>query len=168
MHWEDNPSQFEQDIAYEYCVHRPLYRPNVTYVKVGLKWLLFTVGVVAVIRGCQFILGLETVKNWFFGVWPGLESVWQAITSLKLLLIVLVVAWLFALRWFLIDCVKLYQHYASEEVRRRCIMMPTCSEFAILSLRRYGLIGGLVLTYIRVFKRCRGNIYRIEYPSLKH
>jgi len=67
-------------------------------------------------------------------------------------------------KFFLIGMVKLYQRYATEDVRRRCLFKPTCSEYAIMSLQKYGMIIGLYKTYIRVFKKCRGNIYRIDYP----
>ena len=168
MRWEDNPSQFIQDIAKAYCERRPLYRPDVTYFKVGLKWFVFTLVVLGVTKGMQMVLGMEGVKGYLLGVLPQTATMLQAVTSVWVLLAVLLVVWLLALRWFLIDCIKLYQHYASDEVRGRCIMMPRCSEFAILALRKYGFVLGLYLTYLRIFKRCKGNIYRIEYPSLKH
>ena len=64
----------------------------------------------------------------------------------------------------LIGIVKVYQHYAPEEVRRRCICKPTCSEYTILALQKYGVIIGLYKAYIRIVKKCRGSIYRIDYP----
>lgn len=64
----------------------------------------------------------------------------------------------------LIGTIRLYQHYAPEEIRRRCLFKPTCSEYAILALQKYGIIIGLFKTYVRLFKKCRGNIYRIDYP----
>jgi putative component of membrane protein insertase Oxa1/YidC/SpoIIIJ protein YidD len=42
--------------------------------------------------------------------------------------------------------------------------MPTCSEYAILALRKYGVIVGLYRIYIRLAKTCRGNVYRTDYP----
>ena len=35
---------------------------------------------------------------------------------------------------------------------------------AILAIEKYGVIIGLIKAYIRLFKKCRGNIYRIDYP----
>lgn len=168
MRLEDNPSQFIQDIAKSYCERRPLYRPDVTYFKVGLKWFVFTLVVLCITKGVQMAIGMESVRKYLLGIWPQSATTLQALTHVWVLLVALLLAWLLALRWFLIDCIQLYQHYASDEVRGRCIMMPRCSEFAILALRKYGLAVGLYLTYLRIFKRCKGNIYRIEYPSLKH
>ena len=168
MRWEENPPQHIQDLARAYCERRPLYRPNVTYFKVGLKWLVFTFVVLAIARSAQWILKTETVKGCLLRAWPQLATLLPLLTQWWALLAGVLLAWVAALRWFLIDCIKLYQRYASDEVRERCIMMPRCSEFAILALRKYRLVIGLYLTYLRIFKRCKGNIYRIEYPSLKH
>lgn len=170
MRWEDNPSQFIQDIAQAYCERRPLYRPEITYLQVIVKWLAYFLVVFGVTRGMLFVLDLESVKGCLLSVWPSLATVLHYLAShvVWVVLAALLLAWLLAMRWILIDCVKLYQHYASDEVRGRCVLMPRCSEFAILALRKYGLVIGLYLTYLRVFKRCKGNIYRIEYPSLNH
>lgn len=166
MRWEDNPSQFIQDIAYAYCEHRPLYRPEVTYLKIGLKWVGFTTIIFCVTKSVQFVLGLNYINEFLLSIWS--QSIQNILISNNILLAVILISWVIAMRWFLIDCVKIYQHYASDEIRGRCILMPRCSDFAILALRKYGLVLGLYLTYLRIFKRCRGNIYRIEYPSLKH
>ncbi|KAA5217934.1 membrane protein insertion efficiency factor YidD [Bacteroides finegoldii] len=64
----------------------------------------------------------------------------------------------------LIGIVKLYQRYAPEETRRKCLYKPTCSEYAILALKKYGLVKGLYKIYIRLFKTCRGIEYGIDYP----
>lgn len=168
MRWEDNPPQHIQDIARAYCERRPLHRPDVTYFKVGLKWLAFTLVVLGIARSAQWVLQSESFKGCILCAWPQIAAVLPLLMRWWALLAAVLLAWAAALRWFLIDCIKLYQHYASDDVRGRCIMMPRCSEFAILALRKYGLVIGLYLTYLRVFKRCKGNIYRIEYPSLKH
>lgn len=63
-----------------------------------------------------------------------------------------------------ISAVHLYQHYAPEHVRRRCLCKPTCSEYAILAVQKYGVLWGGYKTYRRLFKRCRGSIYRMDEP----
>jgi len=64
----------------------------------------------------------------------------------------------------LIGAIRLYQRYAPEEVRRRCLFMPTCSEYAILSLKKHGVLIGMRMTVDRLWHRCRGDIYRMDYP----
>lgn len=55
----------------------------------------------------------------------------------------------FTLIWF----VRLYQFYAKSETRLRCCMTPSCSEYAVLALKKYGAIFGTVKT-IRRLLRC--------------
>ena len=52
--------------------------------------------------------------------------------------------------------ILLYQRYAPEHVRRRCAMPPTCSEYALLAIRRHGLLRGMRMTYGRLRHRCDG------------
>ena len=75
---------------------------------------------------------------------------------------------LFAAKWFFIPtlslfvltsrctciwCVRLYQRYAKPQVRMRCCMTPSCSEYAILAFKKYGTIIGGIKTIGRL-KRC--------------
>jgi putative component of membrane protein insertase Oxa1/YidC/SpoIIIJ protein YidD len=68
------------------------------------------------------------------------------------------------LRRALIGAIRLYQRYAPEDVRRRCLFKPTCSEYGILAMEKYGVVIGLIKLYDRLVLRCRGNIYRIDDP----
>jgi len=146
--------QIEEDIAYQYSKKRPLYRPNTSYVKVGLKWFGILL-LILLVSLTLSILGGYVINN-------NIEK-----PNCFVVLGISLVLCLFVLRWFLIDCVKLYQRYAPEEVRRRCSLMPTCSEYAIMCFRKYGALIGLYLTAVRLYKRCDGN-FRIEYPSFKY
>ena len=144
------PTPYEQDLAYAYST-RKLHRPSLNYWQFTLKWLgvlIIEIGIVVftIWLSHRFAFTLKVNTYLFSGI---------------------IILMLFVLRWLLIDCVKLYQHYAPEEVRHRCHMMPSCSDYAIISLKKYGLLMGVILTFIRLQKRCNGT-YRIEYPSLKH
>ena len=44
------------------------------------------------------------------------------------------------LRFLGVKIVKCYQHYAKEETRRRCLCVPSCSEYAILCFKKYELV----------------------------
>ena len=146
------PSQFEQDVAYAYSMRPIIFRPKLTCWNFIVKWLYIELFIAFV------ALIVAIVINYFL----------TKVVAISTCILTLEVAFdLILLRWLLIDVIKLYQHYAPEDVRRRCHMMPSCSEYAIISLRRYGLIIGIMLSSIRLFKRCDCT-YRIEYPSLKH
>jgi putative component of membrane protein insertase Oxa1/YidC/SpoIIIJ protein YidD len=64
----------------------------------------------------------------------------------------------------IIGLVRLYQRYAPERIRRKCIFKPTCSEYMILALEKYGLIKGLYKGMYRMFFKCKGFYYSVDYP----
>ncbi len=59
--------------------------------------------------------------------------------------------------------VRIYQRYAPDRVRNKCRYEPSCSEYAILAIRKYGLIRGVGKS-IKRLKRCNINGGGIEYP----
>jgi len=161
---EEMPSQFEQDISEAYVCNRQISRPDLNIwkaIKNVLIIMLLTLMLALILNYIFKLFGLFTYlpidiqkfqndnpKLFLFLFTAGLE----------------LLAFLLFLRKFLIGIVELYQHYASEDVRRRCLFKPTCSEYTILALKKFGVIIGLYKAYIRIFKKCRGNIYRIDYP----
>lgn len=67
-------------------------------------------------------------------------------------------------RFLAIKAVECYQHYATEEKRRRCKCVPSCSEYAILCLKKYELIFALLKIRKRLFVTCQGFEYIIDPP----
>ena len=63
-----------------------------------------------------------------------------------------------------IGLVECYQHYAPEERRRRCLCMPTCSEYALLVLKKDFLPIALCKIRKRLFKTCRDGNYQKDFP----
>lgn len=66
-----------------------------------------------------------------------------------------------------IICIKLiecYQHYAKEETRRRCVCVPSCSEYAIAVLKKYNTFRALKKIRRRLFKTCGGFGYIQDDP----
>ena len=51
---------------------------------------------------------------------------------------------LMSLKRIFIFFVMLYQAKASDEIRLRCVFAPSCSEYMILSLKKYGATIGLI------------------------
>jgi uncharacterized protein len=60
--------------------------------------------------------------------------------------------------------IKIYQKYFSR-FTGKCRFHPTCSSYAILALKKYGLITGVKLSFNRLL-RCKPNNYEscIDYP----
>ena len=45
-----------------------------------------------------------------------------------------------ALIWF----IHVYQHYAPDEIRLKCVFEPSCSEYMILAVQKYGVMKGVI------------------------
>lgn len=158
------PSEEEQMIAEEYVLNKPMLRPD-TDAKKAIKYALVYIVVSA-------ILGF--IAYYLFGTLGVFSYLPEGITEFRaehpvwfnilFFLIIYFITALICAKSAAIGCIRMYQHYAPEDMRRRCLFKPTCSEYAILAIQKYGLIIGLIKAYIRLFHKCRGNIYRIDYP----
>lgn len=158
------PSQEEQMIAEQYVLERELERPD-TDVKKAVK---YTCGFAVI--SVAFAVATFHLFQWLgiFALFPDpliqLQTKHPTLFGFLFGILIVAILGLLALKSAIIGAVRLYQHYAPEEIRRRCLFKPTCSEYTILALKKYGLIIGLIKSYIRVVYKCRGNIYRIDYP----
>lgn len=115
-----------------------LYRPKISYWKAGL-YVLF-----------HFIVAffISTVWVWFeYGnIYSLLENIGMKISIVVFLLFMITLR--FSLIWF----VRVYQHYAKSETRLRCCMIPSCSEYAILALKKYGALWGGIKIWRRLHR----------------
>jgi putative component of membrane protein insertase Oxa1/YidC/SpoIIIJ protein YidD len=131
----------------DYCLNHSLNRPDTDF-KTGLKWFV----------------GLELLTITFtFGVEFLFGEFGFSVSFYPLYSLISVIVFCFALKKVCIVTIEIYQHYASEEVRRRCTLMPSCSEYALLALHKYNVIKALCKIIIRLGNRCNG-IYKIDYP----
>lgn len=60
---------------------------------------------------------------------------------------------IFLRRFLLTGLIRLYQHFAPDRIRNRCMFEPSCSEYMLQAVRKYGAFRGLVRG-IRRLKRC--------------
>ena len=67
------------------------------------------------------------------------------------------------LKHILIFLVRCYQRFAPREIRDRCLFTPTCSEFMILSIQKYGVLKGVAKGIDRL-KRCHYPNGGEDYP----
>lgn len=158
------PSPDEQKTVIWYVLERPLVRPNTSYKKAILYITLF----VLVNLGATILL-------YYLFRWLGISSFLPQVIDrfyrehhtvfiILLTLFQFSISGVIALKPALIGAIRLYQRYAPERIRRKCLFKPTCSEYAILAIKKYGVIRGLYKSYIRLFKKCRGRTYRIDEP----
>ena len=132
-----------EQTARDYCNNHTLQRPKVS--------LVFILSMIILIE--SFVIGCSVLVS----QWIGLNLfVCVEATNTVLLLI-------FA-RNICKNAIKMYQRYASEETRRKCHCMPSCSEYALLALDKYVWPKALWLIYRRLTHTCCLPGYKIDYP----
>ena len=129
-----------------YQEKRILVRPKTTKLSVVVHVFLFF-GVITGVAVLLFVVSQLVL--------------WIKITAFILCLIGLSESYC---RIIAVKVVECYQHYAKEETRRRCKCIPSCSEYAILCLRKYELIYALIRIRKRLFITCKGFDYIVDNP----
>ena len=72
------------------------------------------------------------------------------------------------LRFCLLGVVKCYQRYAKSDTRKRCKCIPSCSEYAIICLKKvFPLPYALLKIRKRLYVTCNGEEYKIDFPLKK-
>lgn len=80
------------------------------------------------------------------------------VTSISLLLFLLL-----NLKKIFICIIQIYQHYAPTSIRMKCRFEPSCSQYMILSIEKYGAIKGLRIG-IKRLRRCKVGNGGYDYP----
>jgi putative alpha-hemolysin len=131
-----------------------LYRPKINFVKATLV----VIGTVIATLGVSFLVALLLRKAGLFRF----ENKSQSQAFLSVYWIAQLLVLVLTLRYIMIWFIRVYQRYAKSETRLRCCYTPSCSEYAILALKKYGaLIGGIKA--VKRLLRC-GPPGGIDYP----
>jgi len=144
---EKPQNKYEQEALINYCINRELERPK-TSIFTAMKYLI-------VLELATLLFAYILAKLFVF--------VGFRYSFILLHFFVSVILIVMFVKGFSILFIELYQHYASEEKRRKCTLKPSCSEYAILALNKYRILKALKMIYIRLFRKCNG-IYNIDYP----
>lgn len=123
---------------------RVLIRPRIRWGRVLLAVLLPALFLVAL--GFLFAR-LHIGWGWSLGVILSLSFLYLAVMAKRAV----------------ICLVQIYQRYAPASVRNKCRFEPSCSQYMILAIRKYGLLKG-VPKGIRRLKRCNINGGGFDFP----
>jgi putative membrane protein insertion efficiency factor len=122
-----------------------LFRPKISYTRaalwvVGFVLFCFLVSYITAAVKLSIIQGSDNsdILTYAAKIYPAV------------LLVFLVTCSRFALIWF----IRLYQRYAKSETRLACCFTPSCSNYTILALKKYGTIIGGIKSINRLF-RCK-------------
>ncbi len=151
----------EHGYVFNYVLNHPLSRPNTTLTKcicyiITFLFLISSLGV-----GLYFLLKNSDCLS------PALSELLDENACLSIFILILIIGgytFLILSPSIIVGLVHLYQHYAKDETRRKCNFKPTCSEYALLAIKKYGVFIALIKIVHRTYFRCRGQICRIDYP----
>ncbi len=121
-----------------------LKRPKIDYPRTLFAVFLFLSGTLflSMVVSCLELFFAKkqaediAVLKTIFQLWPLLTLIFGMVMS----------------RVWLIWLIRVYQHYAKPETRLRCCYTPSCSEYAILAIRKYGTIIGCTKAYKRLLR----------------
>jgi putative component of membrane protein insertase Oxa1/YidC/SpoIIIJ protein YidD len=134
----------ERKLVSDYVIRRELIRPK-TNIFIAFLFVL------SLLFGCFGISAIIRIFN-------------KDISPKIVFIFFFLLAFVVLSKKIIICVVQIYQHYSPELVRRKCICMPTCSEYMILAVKKYGTIRGVYKGIYRILKKCRGTDYKIDYP----
>ena len=147
--------------AERYVLNKKMTRPPISYFSIGIHTFIFLYSVI----GLNFLIfclshfwAVISSKNCSFLTNDNPVASCIDVTMISFFITLLIFS-----KRILIGLVRVYQRYAPETRRRMCLFKPTCSEYAILALNKYGSIRGTIKTIDRL-KRCKGGKYHIDYP----
>ena len=127
----------KQEILKDIIMSRPLIRPKTKKITL-FCWILAYI-LLSFLIAVVCILALQVTRYKFF-----------------IYLFSYIVLGCFFAKKICIKAIECYQHYAKEETRRRCLCVPSCSEYAIAVLKKHNIFKALHKIRIRLFRTCRG------------
>ncbi len=128
--------------------HNPLHRSKISYRHFWMALSGFILMMILVVWGSSRIFGF-----------CGYPQIWRALICVAAVFIYLGIIAKRSVIWL----VHFYQNHASDEMRLLCVYEPSCSEYMILSVEKYGVIRGVIRGLRRIY-RCHPPNGGIDYP----
>ena len=122
--------------------YNPLHRPPISYKKPIVALVIYLVLLAGLI-----MVGLLYIRPWTLWFCLGFSVLFFAVIAKRMLI------------W----CVHLYQNKASDATRLKCVFEPSCSEYMIMAVNKYGFICGVYKGIRRLF-RCHPPNGGKDYP----
>ena len=131
-----------------YRPYNPLHRPKVRLKKFFLALAVF--------------IGLEILLCWGAGkLFVNLE--YQTVYRCLFILVPSLGYFYLISKRACIRLVHVYQRFASDERRLACLFEPSCSEYMIMAIQKYGTIRGIIKGWDRLM-RCHPPNHGQDYP----
>ena len=124
---------------------RKLKRPKISVFRIILFYIFFPALVLTALIVVLKYLGLSTT------------------TTVVIVAIILLAYIILTTKRVFICAIRIYQRYAPDSLRNKCRFEPSCSEYMILAIEKYGLIKGLQKGICRL-KRCNIDGGGFDFP----
>lgn len=118
----------------------PLNRPSISYKKPIIAFVCFLLVITLSLLLLTLIfriINCSENKNYVYGI----DIVGVVIVYCNIILKRTVI-WL----------VHFYQHFASDKTRLKCVFEPSCSEYMLLAINKYGIYKGVYKGIKRLFR----------------
>ena len=143
-----------------------LYRPKINWKKVIVIGMssICVCGILSVIVNyilCTLEVEDEAYKVLYFIIFVFWVPVDSLITRLFFLFILL--EGIIFIKKIMIFCVRVYQCYAPDSIRLACRFNPSCSQYMILAIEKYGALRGVIKGLNRL-SRCHAPNEGDDYP----
>ena len=126
----------------------PLHRPNIPTLKILAVFVLWLFGMVGLIFAVLYIGRVFKA--------PAFVAYLIAICGCVLIIVL-------KFKALVVNSVLLYQKHAPERLRRSCLFVPSCSEYMLLAVEKYGVIVGVCKGLHRL-SRCHHPNGGEDYP----
>lgn len=123
---------------------RILERPNINWLQIILQ---ITIPVILFIVSVKLLL-----KRW--------QNFCLTIFISSLCMIIYI---LLRIKNIIVCLIHIYQHFAPDSIRMKCRFEPSCSQYMILALEKYGVLKGLKMGINRL-KRCKVDYGGYDFP----
>lgn len=143
-----------------------LIRPRINWRKIIINVIMvFIIDFILTICSSKIfnVLGIESRTKNIFKIVKWIYCIPCNNYFMQIFLFYLFCSIIINLKKIMIFFVKLYQRYASESTRKLCLFKPSCSEYMILSIEKYGCIRGFIKG-IKRLRRCHTPNGGIDYP----
>lgn len=136
----------EKSSSEGYSPERSLFRPEIKWRNVFINVLLFAAvcgGITVIVNWTLICIGMRCAAEPYISFIKYLYFPVDMSFECELFLFVVSAGILVKLKAILIFWVHVYQRYAPDKTRLACCFTPSCSEYMILAIRKYGVIRGV-------------------------
>lgn len=121
---------------------RKLIRPDINWKKASIFAVMFMIANCLISKAVYtYLLGYGRICN-----------IYDMVSYILIVIWCMLYQGIICSRPIILWAIKVYQRYASAQTRLMCCYIPSCSEYAILAIKKYGTFYGGCKALCRIIK----------------